>query len=169
MAKIQISFILDETGSMQTYKQETMAGFNEYIKGLRESDEAKKMKFTLTKFNSNKVEMVYDSVKLNKVAELNDENYLPDASTPLYDAIGRTIRALETKGSDHCLVVIQTDGLENASKLPWRRPRHLEAIGEKISERYSSCCWAISTADKSTQEAIVCGSKRLSVRLIKSQ
>lgn len=119
---MHISFILDETASMMSVKSQTISGFNEYIKTLRGNKDAKKAKFTLTKFNSTKVEIVHDGVSLDDVADLTNENYRPDSTTPLYDAIGQTIRVLEKKANgkgkkaEKFLLVIQTDGQENASK-----------------------------------------------------
>ena len=114
-SKMVIGFLLDETGSMMSVKQQAISGFNEYIETIRAGDNADSIRFTLTKFNSEKVEVVHDGVKLQKVAELTEENYQPNHLTPLYDAIGRTIRALEKKKGNK-LIVIQTDGQENASR-----------------------------------------------------
>ena len=65
MSKINVSFVLDETGSMQSVKEQTISGFNEYIETLKK--DTKNIKFTLTKFNTEKVEIVYDAVKLLKL------------------------------------------------------------------------------------------------------
>lgn len=117
--KMFISFILDETGSMQSVKEATISGFNEYMETLKGGDDAGRVRFTLTKFNSEKVEVVHANVTLDEVAELTAETYQPASLTPLYDAIGHTIRTLEGRlvgKKRNVLVVIQTDGAENASK-----------------------------------------------------
>ena len=117
--KMFISFILDETGSMQSVKSQTVSGFNEYLETLKEGDDAGRIRFALTQFNAEKVDVVYDGVRLDEVAELTEETYWPTSMTPLYDAIGHTIRALEKRLAGkkrNVLVVIQTDGAENASK-----------------------------------------------------
>lgn len=118
--KLYVSFILDETGSMGSVKSQTIAGFNEYVETLKAEPNATDIRFALTKFNSDKVDVVYDGVKLSKVDPLTDESYRPSAMTPLYDAIGLTIKALESKFTGKkkqaALVVIQTDGMENYSK-----------------------------------------------------
>jgi hypothetical protein len=59
-------------------------------------------------------------------------DYAPANLTPLYDAIGRTVRALEAKVQDgeNALVVIQTDGQENCSQEYTR-----EAIFSLIDEK----------------------------------
>lgn len=112
-----INFILDETGSMMTHKAKTISAFNEYVKSLKSKSEPTKM--TLTKFNSTKVEVVYTNKDINDVPELNEQNYQPDNLTPLYDAIGKTVKEVsdKTQGKDQLvLVAILTDGEENASK-----------------------------------------------------
>ena len=115
--KLRISFILDETGSMITCKDQTISGFNEYMNTLKREKKSKNVRFTLVKFNSSKIDIVYDGVKISEVSELSDENYVPDNLTPLYDAIGMTITKLEKSiGKDKALLVIQTDGHENASR-----------------------------------------------------
>lgn len=113
--KVHVSFILDETGSMRLVKVATLSGFNEYIETLKAGKNAKNVRFTLTKFNSDKIDVVYNGVKLDKVEKLTDEAYQPAALTPLYDAIGQTIKVLETSEKHNVLVVIQTDGQENHS------------------------------------------------------
>lgn len=113
--KLHVSFILDETGSMGVVKEQTVSGFNEYIRSLKDGESAKDVRFTLTRFNTDKMQVQYEAVKLKEVQELDD--YKPFALTPLYDAIGITIRSLEKNlGDNNALVVIQTDGAENSSR-----------------------------------------------------
>lgn len=119
MGKMFVSFILDETGSMQVVKGQTISGFNEYVRTLQAEESAGDIRFTLTTFNSARVNVVHDGVALADVRLLTEDSYCPANLTPLYDAIGRTIRALEQKvicPGAKALVVIQTDGQENCSK-----------------------------------------------------
>ena len=109
-----VSFILDETGSMQSVKLPTISGFNEYFNSLKD-DTAWKTLVTLTKFNSEKMETAYHLEDVRNVPPLSHDNYRPDANTPLYDAIARTIRKTETdiaSANDQPAVfcVILTDG-----------------------------------------------------------
>jgi len=133
MAKtMRVSFILDETGSMQTVKEATISGFNEYIDTLAKDKASENVLFTLTKFNANKIDIVLNNVEISKVPHLTGETYRPTDLTPLYDAIGKTINSLGgLKGKkQHVLVVIQTDGLENASK-EYDRKKIFDMINEK--------------------------------------
>jgi len=125
---VNVSFVLDETGSMQSVKGQTISGFNEYIETLRKDKTAKNMRFTLTKFNSGKMEVKHSGVKLEDVELLTDANYQPNECTPLYDAIGRTINNLGMV--DKALVIIQTDGQENASR-EYDRSKIFDLISSK--------------------------------------
>jgi len=114
-----INFILDETGSMGSVWDATISAFNEYVEGLR--GEGNPITFTLTKFNSERVEIVDKGVGISDVAPLTRETYRPAAVTPLYDAIAESIRSTERylEGLDPKPAVvcdIFTDGLENASR-----------------------------------------------------
>ena len=113
MAKTQVSLILDESGSMMATIDQTISGFNEYVDSLRDQ---KGVRFTLTKFNTNHVTIVHDGEKLKNVGKLSRENYKPNYATPLLDAVGKTVRALEEKSKKHRkLVIVLTDGQENSS------------------------------------------------------
>ena len=108
---IKVSFILDETGSMLSYKDTTISGFNEYVDGLKKQP---KLRMTLTTFNTDKIKIVYKDKPIKNVKHINDDTYQPSACTPLYDAMGRTINSLGKEKK--VLMIIMTDGLENASK-----------------------------------------------------
>lgn len=130
--KVNVTFILDETGSMNSKKKETIEGFNEYLNTLKSNKE--KCNFTLVKFNSDKVETVYDKVNIKIAEELNEDNYKPDNNTPLYDAIGKTIHTTEltTNPSETNLFIILTDGQENNSK-EYKKDDIFNKIKEKES------------------------------------
>jgi len=112
-----ITFVLDETGSMSTVKQETIAGFNSYIKELKA--ELKDVKFSFMKFDSVEMNWVYRDVDLLFVKKLSDKNYSPRSMTPLWDAFGLAIKNMEErdiKKGDKVIITVLTDGHENASK-----------------------------------------------------
>jgi hypothetical protein len=102
-----IVFLLDETGSMVQHSAETIAAFNKYVADLRKMD----VLFSLTLFDSSHMERRHKAIAAADVPDLTPQTYKPGAMTPLYDAIGQTIK--ETEGE--ALMVILTDGLENAS------------------------------------------------------
>jgi len=129
--KTVIHFLLDETGSMSSCREETIKGFNKYIDKLREQD----IDITVTKFNSDKVEVVCNNVGIDTVPKLSPKNYVPSSCTPLFDAIadsiGRTEEILtKFRKNVRILFVILTDGLENDSKR-YTRTQVLDMIKSK--------------------------------------
>lgn len=108
-----VTFLLDETGSMGTMKAEVISGFNKYIEDL--SRDGNDYVFSLTKFDSAKTVVVHDGVPIQQVLPLNEDTYRPGASTPLYDAIASVITRGGTVHAERTLMVIYTDGEENAS------------------------------------------------------
>ena len=113
---LYVTLILDETGSMDECKGAAIAGFNQYVARLR--DEPAETRVTLTLFNSRKTEVRYQTAPVTHVHDLDVETYRPQDTTPLYDAIGRTLTAArqEVPAGARRLCVILTDGEENASK-----------------------------------------------------
>lgn len=118
--KIYNLIILDASGSMQSIKAQTITGFNETVQTIKDAQrkhENQEHLISLVVFNSSKIDTVYDRVAASDVKELNDDTYIPDCSTPLYDAMGQGLNALRSNvgKDDRVLVTIITDGYENAS------------------------------------------------------
>ena len=114
-----VSFLLDETGSMKSIKEDTIGGFNEYVDTLKEDGD--NIAFSLVSFNSNGTKSRYVAEPIEALAPLTNENYRPAAMTPLIDAsvkiIKATAKAVKKRKDDPLvLVVIQTDGYENCSR-----------------------------------------------------
>jgi hypothetical protein len=152
MAKTQdtlVCFVLDETGSMESVREQTISAFNEYTDSLKNVNK-KNLLFTLIKFNTNKTEVKYSAVSLDKVERLNRSNYAPDACTPLYDAIGYGVKDVEKKMSGHkdmckscgqiiqprVLFVILTDGEENSSK-EYDKEKITQLIKDKSADNWT--------------------------------
>lgn len=130
--KNRIIFVLDNTGSMMSYKEETISGFNEYMEHIKQ--EIPKAFFTLVKFNSLGIE--FENSKLVKKTEfLTSETYNPTGATPLLDTLGEVI----TKYSDKkgkILVSILTDGEENSST-EYKRADIVNLIKEKEAKGWT--------------------------------
>lgn len=114
-----VHFVLDETGSMNTVRDATIDGFNEYVNGLKQ-DTKHSYFLTLTKFDSTGIKLVYDGLPLNEVPALDHDTYKPGAMTNLNDAIAHSIKFTEntiSKRKKKCnvLIIVMTDGHENAS------------------------------------------------------
>jgi len=134
-----VSFLLDETGSMHPILDDTIGGFNSYIDTLGKSKNP--IVFSLVKFDSSKIEKVHTGVPIKKVPHLTHETYKPGAMTPLVDASVKIIHATEQalKRRDdkpNVLIVIQTDGFENAST-EFTFPDLTKLIREKEKEGWT--------------------------------
>lgn len=116
--KTEIICILDRSGFMSSMLTETIGGFNSFIS---EQQKVKgKAKVTLVQFD-NVYEVLYAGVKLKDVPLLDTNTFKPRGMTALLDAIGKTLTEqkarIETeKWADKVIVVILTDGHENASQ-----------------------------------------------------
>lgn len=132
--------ILDESGSMQSIYRQALSGCNETIQSVRAADKRhdnQRHRFSLVAFNSTETRTILDDVPIAEIRDLTEEEYLPDACTPLYDAMGRAITALERKveEGDRVLVTVVTDGEENDSQ-----EYSLEAI-RAMTERLRDKGW----------------------------
>ena len=54
MNKTYVALLLDETGSMESYKKDTIGGFNNFL--IEQKASGNNIKFSLTLFNSSKIE-----------------------------------------------------------------------------------------------------------------
>ena len=131
MREVNIVFLLDETGSMGSILNDTIGGFNSFIRQQKEIKEDVKIKFTLILFNTGKIEKRYVDADISAVEELNTQNYIPTDGTPLWDAIGKTINEIANKKD--VMFVVYTDGEENSSN-----EYTAEAVKKMIEEQQKS-------------------------------
>ncbi|MBA7652188.1 hypothetical protein ES703_60018 [subsurface metagenome] len=129
----QVVFLLDQTGSMQECKKDTIGGFNNFLEEQKKN-KTDKLKFSLTLFNSAKVEKRYADEEIKNVKPLSDASYIPSNLTPLWDAMGNTIQSMPE--AKDVLFVIMTDGYENYSK-----EFKAEAVKKMIKEKEKDCGW----------------------------
>lgn len=115
--------ILDESGSMFPIKDSIIMGFNEIVqtvKGVEKKYPEQKHLISLVTFNGYGNKLIHFIDPASKLAQIDGSRYKPDASTPLFDAMGFGIlklkQALEGKPNCNVLVTILTDGEENASR-----------------------------------------------------
>ena len=130
---LDIVFILDESGSMESMGNEPIQSVNNFIQ------EQKKIaspgsKFSLWTFNST-VTNVIDDVELQQVEVFTQ--YKPDNMTALYDALGKAITTKKSKpNKDNVICVVLTDGQENSSQEYTRQ--HMSSL---ISEMETKHKW----------------------------
>jgi hypothetical protein len=115
-----ISVILDRSGSMRSVCEPTISGFNEFLGTQQRQHDGGGALMSLTQFDD-RYEVNFVGEAIENVPELDTHSYVPRGRTALFDAIGRTIHEVEawarTHGwHDRILVLIVTDGQENASK-----------------------------------------------------
>jgi Mg-chelatase subunit ChlD len=132
-----IAVILDRTGSMESIRDDTIGGFNSFLS--EQKQQPGKATLTLVQFDSqDPYEVIHQVKTIQEVPELTKETYVPRATTPLLDAIGRGINDLEKCISNmqeqerpsKVVFVVITDGQENASR-EFRRDQILKMINEK--------------------------------------
>lgn len=120
----RVILVLDRSGSMGAHRDTTIDSINEYVKTLQEGKKVGKLEFTMVQFDQMWksgiggpleicIDVVHDAIPIKDVPELTRATYEPRGNTPLYDAIGHTIKT--TKGK-RVLFLIMTDGMENASE-----------------------------------------------------
>jgi uncharacterized protein with von Willebrand factor type A (vWA) domain len=110
-----VAALIDESGSMAGVKRDVVEGYNGYLKMLRETPA--EIRASLTLFDT-EVHEVYAGVPVMR-AEGLAKVYDPEmgGNTALYDAVGITVHRLDQIAQDHdrVLVIIMTDGADNAS------------------------------------------------------
>jgi len=110
---MEIICILDRSASMQHLTQEVINSFNNFIKEQKKIEG--KANVTLVLFDD-KIETPFQRVSLKKFKKINEETYYTRGMTSLYDAIGQTLNNEIFKDKKKAIVLIQTDGQENASQ-----------------------------------------------------
>ncbi|MEE3342616.1 MAG: vWA domain-containing protein [Bacilli bacterium] len=107
-----IVFLLDRSGSMYSFTNDTIGGYNSYLEKERKNSNTR---ITTVLFDD-QYEVLHNRIKIGEVKNITDKEYYTRGCTALYDAIGKTIMNLDNEGVDKVLFVITTDGLENASR-----------------------------------------------------
>lgn len=152
--KVSVFVVLDRSGSMSGSRWENAIGsINTYVAGLIE--DGAKGEVTVTAFDSNgfsynnavqsrvssvntaNLETIRNKVKFQDYNPIEINELSPRGGTPLYDATAQIIDAAEAGKTDRKVILIMTDGEENAS-----REYNLAAIKAKI-EAVKSKGWEV--------------------------
>jgi len=125
---------------MSSIEEDTKGGFNSFVEDQR--DEEGGATVTLYDFNTN-VDLVYEEYPVSDAPKLDSDTYTPSGRTALHDAIYRAvtetaeqINATEpAEQPDNVIVVVLTDGEENASET------HQERVREQVEVRREEHGW----------------------------
>ena len=135
----EMVFILDRSGSMSGLEADTIGGYNSLLKKQRK--EVGDATVTTVLFDD-KYEIIHDHAAIKKVKDITNREYFARGSTALLDAVGKTINhvgnrhknALDNEVPGKTMVVIITDGYENASR-EFKLPQVKQMI-ERQKEKY---------------------------------
>ncbi len=117
----ELVFILDRSGSMSGLESDTIGGYNSMMeKQKKEPGEA----FVTTVLFDDGYELLHDRINLRGVEAITSSEYYVRGTTALLDAIGKTINKIgnaqkqtaESERAEKVIIVITTDGMENASR-----------------------------------------------------
>lgn len=119
--------VLDKSGSMSVVRKEAINGCNETIGSIRAAQQKHKDTqehfISLATFCGCGIDMKYDKMPIEKAKMLEWNDYNPCCMTPLFDAIGTSVKRLKEYvkvvsdiADTAVLVTIITDGEENASR-----------------------------------------------------
>ena len=137
----EIVFILDRSGSMSSLAEDTIGGYNGLLE--KQSKEPGEAMVTTVLFDD-RYEVLHDHADIKKIRPITSKEYYARGMTALLDAIGKTISSVSNRHKvvpddqipAHTMVVIMTDGYENAS-----REYTVDAVKELIERQKKEANW----------------------------
>lgn len=135
--KTHIVLVLDNSGSMELTKLETMQGFNTLIEKHAKAEG--RCKASIIMFNT-EPKQVYNSVDIKDVELLTSDTYKCSGMTSLHDAMGMGITNLAEKlagkkNQPTVIFVTLTDGGENSSS------KFSGTMVKKLVDEYTAKGW----------------------------
>ena len=116
----ELVFILDRSGSMRGLELDTIGGFNSLIEKQKKQEGEVLVSVVLF---DDRQEVLYDRLSLDKVEQMNENQYYVRGCTALLDTLGSSIRHIinvyryipREDIPEKTMFIVTTDGLENAS------------------------------------------------------
>jgi von Willebrand factor type A domain len=128
---MNVYFLLDRSGSMSTDWVEVIGSVNEYMKKLQPADMIHMAVF------DNEYDVIRDC-PAEHWADITDADAQPRGMTALYDSCGKIMRQAEEDAVERTILVVMTDGHENASREFTR-----ESIKAKIEDWETNKKWEV--------------------------
>ncbi|MBP1744999.1 MAG: hypothetical protein H6Q58_1977 [Firmicutes bacterium] len=133
----ELVFILDRSGSMSGLEDATKGGYNSVLKTQKEEPGTA---FVTTVLFDDSYELLHDRINIRELRPITGKEYFVRGSTALLDAVGKTISRIgndqkhadEGRRADKVMIVIITDGMENASR-EYTYQRVMEMINRQKS------------------------------------
>lgn len=155
-----IGFVQDHSGSMERNKKLAVDNFNEQrAKLLKEDDETMDNLVTIVEFDDD-IHCNVDNMPISEVKKL--DNWWVGGMTALYDAIAFCINNIkkkmdtDTREDKAALVIIQTDGAENASS-DYEGEEGRMRINKLINELEDTKHWTFVFLGENIDKAIAMG------------
>lgn len=116
---LNVAFVIDMSGSMTHIRNAAIEGANTYLRDLKDDENAETTRLTFIAFDD-QYEVWNEDEPVTGIDYIG-ERYVPRGMTALHDAIAKTIGRLDqimrgARSEEKALVVILTDGIENASQ-----------------------------------------------------
>lgn len=129
---ILLNILLDRSGSMGSFAKNVISHYNEYIQ--QQAVLPGRAWVSLVLFDD-KYEEVYINKPITEVPTLTSNTYFTRGFTAYYDALGKLINKIEALPDkpDKVVFVVNTDGLENASRE--FRAETLKTLIEKAKDK----------------------------------
>ena len=137
----ELVFILDRSGSMSGLESDTISGYNAMLeKQKKEDGEA----VITTVLFDDRYELLHDRIHIRGITPITNKEYYVRGNTALLDAVGKTINKIgnaqkhtaEHERAEQVMIVITTDGMENAS-----REFSYEKVRQMIEHQKSKYGW----------------------------
>ncbi|MEQ8179880.1 MAG: vWA domain-containing protein [Amphiplicatus sp.] len=118
--ELQVYILLDRTGSMESIWDEALNSVNAYADELtKEQTPPLDVEISLAVFDAQEG-LQFDMLRRKATPEswtpVTSEEASPRGMTPLFDAIGAMLTVAEEDKPEKAVIVVMTDGLENASR-----------------------------------------------------
>lgn len=132
---VHVHMVIDRSGSMESIRSDVIGGFNAFLADLRSNSDLP-CRLSLYQFDSGGYDALFQDMDVGEVRDADQADFAPRGMTPLWDAVGQTITRAQVRAetptgqTEQPIVVILTDGLENASQ-EYSGERLRALIGQK--------------------------------------